>query len=339
MDTIPILHCFDHNYVLQAGVCFHSLLSHTSPTRHYVLHVMATGLTAEDKDLLQGIVGHFRNATLVFDNPPKLDLPDLKGGNFSKALFYKLALANLYPQYDRAIVSDVDVVYADDIALAYDVLPVDSSAYLAGPLDVTYASWRGEGILRDLGAPKSLRRYFSNFSAEERSQLRVGAGFMTFNLRRMREEQIPDRCFSFAKKNFKRLVLPEQDVLNLICGEDIVFYPPRMMAIASYATRYHSMTPAEKEDNPAWEAMFSHPVQIHYATGIKPWKYPASPMADLWFNALLDSGLFARWRTWIDNELNGEKNFLKRKRLFQWRIPLGKRRTLSFELTKETRHS
>lgn len=200
MDTIPILHCFDHNYVLQAGVCFHSLLSHTSPTRHYVLHVMATGLTAEDKDLLQGIVGHFRNATLVFDNPPKLDLPDLKGGNFSKALFYKLALANLYPQYDRAIVSDVDVVYADDIALAYDVLPVDSSAYLAGPLDVTYASWRGEGILRDLGAPKSLRRYFSNFSAEERSQLRVGAGFMTFNLRRMREEQIPDRCFSFAKR-------------------------------------------------------------------------------------------------------------------------------------------
>lgn len=336
MSTIPVIHCFDGNYVLQAGVCFHSLLSHADPSRTYSLHVVGTGLTDADRALLREVVARFPNATLAFSEPPALDLPDFRGGNFAKDLFYKLKAAELFPQYDVAVISDVDVVYADDVALAFDALRADGPALLAGPLDISYAAWRGEGILRDLGAPKSLRRYATRFTPEERARLRLGAGLMTFNLRRMREERLTERFMAFARGNFHRLILPEQEVFNLVCGDHTQAYPPHMMAIAGYHAHYLRMTPAERQDNPAWDAMFAHPVQIHYASGVKPWKYPASPLADLWFDALLGSGLFARWRAWIDDVLHHEERLRKRRRLLLWQIPLSRRRRLRFELSKDT---
>ncbi len=335
MNCIPIIHCFDHNYVLQAGVCFHSLLTHANPQRTYALHVVGTGLTEDDRADLHAIVGRFPNATLAFTEAPALDLPDFHGGNFAKDLFYKLKTPELFPQYDIAIISDVDVVYADDIALAFDALN-DPHAYLAGPLDVSYAAWRGEGILRDLGAPKALRRYHRQFTGDERAQLRIGAGLMTFNLRKMREDRLSEQCFAFARANFARLILPEQDILNLVCQGRTCDYPPRLMAIAGYEEHYRQMSPEARQANPAWDAMFAHPVQIHYATGIKPWKYPASPMADLWFDALLASGLFPRWRAWIDHTLHHDERLRKRRRLFACACPLGSRRRLVLELFKDT---
>ncbi|MBO6067190.1 MAG: glycosyltransferase family 8 protein, partial [Kiritimatiellae bacterium] len=91
MTEVPIVHCFDHNYVLPAGVAFRSLLAHA---RHadvmYLLYVIGSGLTDDDKALLDGIVGKFENARLEFLPPPELPLPKLKRGNFSRDMFYKM---------------------------------------------------------------------------------------------------------------------------------------------------------------------------------------------------------------------------------------------------------
>lgn len=335
LGEIPIIHCFNRNYVLPAGVCFYSLLQHANPSRRYSIHVVGTGLSKADCACLERVVGLFPNASLHIMEAPPLALPKVEG-NFSKDLYHKLKLADWFPQYDRVVVADVDVVYADDVALAFDCLRSDEDIYFAGPEDVSYAVWHGKGILRDSGLPKSLRRYTKNFSAAERARMILGSGFMTLNLAKMRRENVAERCLKFVQDNAHRLILPEMDVLNLVCSPALKAYPPRMMAIAGYWREYARLTQKERASNPAWDAMFAHPVQIHYASGIKPWKYPDSPMADLWFDALLESGLFSTWRKWIDDFIHHDENLVRRRKIFSFCVPLGLHRRIALSLEKET---
>ncbi|MDO5463143.1 MAG: hypothetical protein Q4F99_06660, partial [bacterium] len=67
----------------------------------------------------------------------------------------------------------------------------------------------------------------------------------------------------------------------------------------------------------------------------KPWNYPDSPMADLWFDALLKSGLFPQWLKWIDNYMHGESRKYKRRTLFKCSMPFGKKQRLRFSMIKE----
>lgn len=336
METIPIVHCFDHNYVLQAAVCFYSLLEHTSPDRNYCIAVIGRNLTQEDKTLLTKIVTQFPQATINIVDAPELDLPDIpKRTNFSKDIFYKFLIADLFPDYTQVIIADVDVVYQGDVADVFEMLADTDDAIIAAPLDISYAAWRGEGILRDLGCPKSLERYHRKLSPEKLSQLRFGAGFMVYNLKRIRELKLSSTWITYTKQHFSQIILPEQDVLNYVSGDQMKPMGGHAMAIAGYYAHYEKLTPQERADNPAWDEMFTHPIQIHYASGIKPWKYPDSPMANLWFDALLKSGLFPLWLKWIDNAMHGENRKIKRRSIFNWSIPVGKKIRFRLSLTKE----
>jgi len=336
MTEVPIVHCFDHNYVLPAGVAFRSLLAHA---RHadvmYVLYVIGSGLTDDDKALLDGIVGKFENARLEFLPPPELPLPKLKRGNFSRDMFYKMLVPDLLPQYDTVLVSDVDVVYAGDVADLYFELDGDENYYVCGTADVGYASWRGHGILKDMGAPKFFRRYFKKMSQAERDRLVMGVGFFAMNARLCRRDGMGRKWMDFAIGNFSRLLLPEQDIINICCHPKIKLVGSRYMAIAGFEPAYRSLTAEERAANPAWNEMFANPVQIHYASGIKPWKYPQSACSKQWFEACLDAGLFDRWRDWYARFMQPYTQMTMGKKLVDCAIPLGRGRKLHLRLHKE----
>ena len=337
MRTIPVIHCFDHNYVLPAGVAFQSMLEQaTSPDTHYALHVVGTALTDGDKTLLSGIVAHFPQASLEFHDPPPLNLPAFENrGNLARDVFYKMMLPDLFPQYDLVIVSDVDVAYADDIASFFDAFGENEDFYVCGTEDIGYASWRARGILRDGGAPKFFKRYQRNMTAEERESLRIGMGFIVMNLRLCRADGMTARWFSFAQGNFDRLVLLEQDVINICCAPKVQAVSSRFMAIAGYEPAYRSLSEAERAANPAWDDMFAHPVQIHYASGVKPWKYPYSACSGLWFQACLSAGLFDLWRARYWHFMAPQFRTMFGKKLLDVRVPVGKR-VFHLQLTKES---
>ena len=338
MKTIPIIHCFDHGYVLPAGVAFQSMLERArSPGTHYALHVVGTALTDGDKTLLQRIVSKFPHASLEFHSPPTLDLPAFeKRGNLARDVFFKMLLPEMFPQYDVAIVSDVDVAYADDVASFFDAAGGDDDFYICGTADVGYASWRGRGILRDRGAPKFFCRYLRNMTDDERGKLVVGMGFTVMNLRACRSDGMVGHWFDFARKNFDRLVLLEQDVMNICCAPRVKVVSSRFMAIAGFEPEYRSLSEVERAANPAWDEMFANPVQMHYASGVKPWKFPHSACSELWFEACLSAGLFDRWRAWYGNFMTPQLRTMFGKSLLDIRIPIGKR-DFHLQLHKEKR--
>lgn len=298
--TLPIVHCFDRNYVLPAAVCFRSLLEHArTPGVAYAIYVIGRDLREADRELLEMVVKPFPNARLVFAPPPPL--PDFsrafpKKSHFSADLFYKLVLPEAFPELDKAVVADVDVVYQDDVAQIWPLLADEEPYELAGIWDLGYAAAHGTGLF-PTGRPL-VQHYLKSFTAAERDKLRIGAGMLVYNLKKLRAAGRSKEWLDFAVRNAARAILPEQEVFGLVRGDLIKVLPLRFMAVAEHAPRYDAMTAAERAANPAWDEMYRAPVQLHYASRIKPWKYPGSARAELWFAALARAGLVEEWRRW-----------------------------------------
>lgn len=143
-----------------------------------------------------------------------------------------------------------------------------------------------------------VQHYLKSFTAAERDKLRIGAGMLVYNLKKLRAAGRSKEWLDFAVRNAARAILPEQEVFGLVRGDLIKVLPLRFMAVAEHAPRYDAMTAAERAANPAWDEMYRAPVQLHYASRIKPWKYLGSARAELWFAALARAGLVEEWRRW-----------------------------------------
>lgn len=299
MKIIPIIHCFDTNYVLPAAVCFQSLLEHANTANaQYALYVIGN-ITDRDQAKLKSIVTKFPNASLSFLQPQPLPIPSdvlPKSGHYSVDLYQKLAIPKLFPEYDKAIVADVDVVYQDDIAKVFDACPLDGKHLVSGVWDLGYAASHKQGLF-PFGRPL-IKKYNKLYSPTELDKLRIGAGLLVYDIKGLREGNWSLKWSKFAQTNAHRAILPEQEIINLTLEDKIRILPLGFMAIAEHATTYDQMTPKQRNDNPSWDEMYATPIQMHYASKIKPWKFPGCSRAELWFDACTRAGAIEIWRKW-----------------------------------------
>lgn len=319
MKDLNIAMCFDHNYVLPAAVSIYSLLEHAKrPGVRYCISAVGADFTDQDRALLSSVVGKFENARLAFETPPELGFDVatvLKGSHFSAALFFKMLLPRLFPDCDRLLVLDADTVYNDDVAVLCDEVAGCDDFYLAGAWDQCYARWHCKGLIPDGRVVMS--NYSVHWTEDEREKLIVNAGLMVLNCRKIVADGIVDKWIEMTKRDFGRLTLPEQEVMNFVCDERVLPLSWRSMAYAHFYPEYYKMSDSERQANPVWIEMFENPVQIHFTDRNKPWQYPALPMAGLWFDACIRAGLFDEWRKWYGQYSRPMVTWAKRIALFE----------------------
>ncbi len=146
---------------------------------------------------------------------------------FPLPVYFRLFAPAIFQNYDSILYLDSDLVALADVA---DLLRRDlGSALVAASHDCKF-----EGDLRN---PHSLPgcRFKEN-------ALRCGieyqpddsyfnSGVMVMNLRAMREENTLER-FLTAIRLVKKPMLPDQDILNLVCRGRVKFLPPAWNAMA-----------------------------------------------------------------------------------------------------------
>ena len=145
-QEIPLMFCFDNNYVIPAAVAFYSLLEHANKDYKYTMYVLHTDISYENQEKLQETIKPFSDfAELIFvDMENKFEgLWDriATKGHFSKEVMYKVLVASIFPKYDKIIVSDVDVVFLNDISQSYFDLDVSEDYYLAGVKMIGKMKW------------------------------------------------------------------------------------------------------------------------------------------------------------------------------------------------------
>ncbi|AFI05210.1 glycosyltransferase family 8 protein [Helicobacter cetorum] len=304
--VIPVITTFDNNYVLPASVAFSSFLhcmhlSHPSDIPHnsecliqfIVLH---NGISQNSQDKLRQTLAPFSLAPFNLSFSLKfIDLNDrflneweliTSKHHFKKEVFYKLLIPNLFKEYDKAIVTDVDVLFCQDVRECFINFDCESSYLLAGVRIIDYERYFGwEG--------------YKKFSESEREALHAGfdAGFYVANLKRMRETKFEEKCLKFMSENISKLQMCELDVLN-ICLDNAKtnsIYPlPLKHMVCFY---YHDLYGKELENlkphvysaKEIKEAALK-PSMIHYSSNEKPWLSFEPKKFALYYNAL--AGLF-----------------------------------------------
>jgi len=282
---IPVMQCFDNNYVIPAAVSFYSMLENANPKYFYKLFVLHSDITVQNQQKLTKLVRSFPYADLEFiemsnrfnDVWESMTNTD----HLSKEVLYKLITPHIFEQYDKLIITDVDVVFLGDIAPSYHALDQQPDAYFAG--------------VRQINPDKSfLRPYYEGykqaFSPIEYEQIKVCGGYLVANLKKLREDNMPDVFISYLKNNSDRLLQAEQDVINFCCRSKQISMLPLNYVVCSYMYDICTSLDITASDpyytfKEMQDAM-DHPIQLHYATKTKPWNTPDATKAQIWYDYL-----------------------------------------------------
>lgn len=315
MEVIPVVHCFDNNFVLPACISFYSMLEHADKKYFYKLYVMYSDISLENQKKLVKIVNNFSNASIDFVNMNN-QFSDLfsqteNKKHYSKEIYYKFLVPQIFTQFDKAIITDVDVVFLDDISKDFISFDINDNYYLAGV----------RSLLKKDSWLLDFKKRYSDFTKEEKDKLLTGAGYWIFNLKKMRDDNMVNKFIDFALKNSKRIIQPEQDTVNIVCAPNIKLLHPRVMVCAFHYNMYKSSDDYSEDlryDSVVVREAIENPVQLHYA-GKKPWN-GYKTMSKVWFEYLYKLDLIEEYVDFINILLKS-----KTKKIFSFKLPLIKR--------------
>ncbi|PAF51522.1 glycosyltransferase [Helicobacter sp. 13S00477-4] len=203
--------------------------------------------------------------------------------HFAKEIFYKIVASSLFPQYEKIIISDVDVIFLDDVKESFLAFNTDEKIYLSG-----IKSTNPNNIFPLTGWKEGYKK-FSKIELESIMN-GIGAGYFIANLKQIRKDKIEEKMIDYAIKNAHKLIQPEQDILNIVCYPYIKSLSLRHMISHTmwqrYGEKWEKLTPVTYPEEEITQARIN-PIQIHYDGNKKPWKYPNIPKSDLWFYYLV----------------------------------------------------
>lgn len=288
---IPLMFCFDNNYVIPAAVAFYSLLEHANREYKYVLYVLHTDISIKNQEKLYETIKEFSEfSELIFvDMDNKFEglweRIETKG-HFSKEVMYKVLVSSIFPIYDKIIVSDVDVVFLNDISESFFALDSEEDCYLAGVKMIGKLKWY-------------MDQYLDRFTEEEVERLSgFCGGYIVFNLKKLREDNMEEKFVECFEKEGQRINQMEQDVLNLCCSPKIKRLPLKYLACSYMWDEYKT---EEDKETDIWyskeeiEDAMQNTVQLHYATSRKPWKNVDCTKSEIWFEYLAKTNFFKEY--------------------------------------------
>lgn len=302
-QIIPICFMFNDNYRVPAQVAIASMLDNRNRSHIYRLHVLYTdqSVTEATRKSLSRLVASYPDVSIYFRNVEleKLDCwENIFKAHFSKEILIKLALPSIFPEYERIICTDVDVVFTGDVSQAFTDYDM-TGYYLCGVRSLEIID---EFVQR--------QRYPNEI--KDRLKGGVGAGFLVYNLKDLRNHGV-EKAFIYNLQVCKGVITqPEQDIINLtIPSERILHLPLKFM----FCTYMYSLFREKKLDlrcGGEWRHYLFHdirqdieadayntreeilealeaPIQVHYATGVKPWNTRFCYRKLLWLRYLFTS--------------------------------------------------
>lgn len=239
---IPVFFSTDDNYIPYLDVAISSLIANASEDFRYRIIVLNTGLSKENTDLVK----KKESSDFIIEF---IDISDRLGNiksrfkdvyHFSLASYYRLFIASLFPEYDKVIYLDCDLVILGDISELYEINI-------------------GENILA--AAPEQFVRSTAEFRiyAERALGLNpdfyVNSGVLLMNLDEFRKRRIEDRFVELISKYDFDLLDPDQAYLNYLCRG-------RIHVLPNGWNKEPKPTQCDGKKN-----------IVHYALYKKPWQY------------------------------------------------------------------
>ncbi len=252
-QIIPIFFATDENYAPYLSVTLESMLANASKDCFYKIHVLTSKLSDVtkariEKSLTKNSSIEYVSLTKELDKvSEKLHLRDY----YSKETYYRFFIANLYPQYDKVLYLDCDIIVLGDIAELYNV-PLGNRLVAACQEEVmATVKVFGDYVEKALDVPCA--DYFN-------------AGILLMNAKLFREEDIESQFVELLGQ-YKFRVTQDQDYLNVLCKGRT-----KQLHLGWNKTAF---------DNPYFNEKMLR--IIHYKMTNKPWRYSNVKYADFFW--------------------------------------------------------
>ncbi|MEA5047010.1 MAG: glycosyltransferase family 8 protein [Eubacteriales bacterium] len=266
-EIIPIFFSIDDGYAPFLSVALNSMIQNASKRYHYKAIVLY-------KDL--SIRNHRKIARLATDNfeiqfvsmENRLDgITDrtsirLRCDYFTFTIFFRLFIPVMFPEYDKGIYLDSDVVVPGDISELYHTELGDNFLGAVADHSVVDIPPLANYIERAVGIEK--HHY-------------INSGVLLMNLKELREARLDQRFFELLNKYHFECIAPDQDYLNALCSGRIAYLPPCWDAMPR-------AIPAEGAKP------VNEPKLIHYNLFSKPWCYDSIQYESYFWQYAQDSG-------------------------------------------------
>lgn len=239
---IPIFFSTDDNYIPYLDVAIASLIANASKEHEYRIMVLNTGLRQENvRKILQNERAGFKIDFIDISEEVESIKARLKDVyHFSVVTYYRLFIASLFPQYDKVIYLDCDLVVLGDISELYGV---DLGDNILGAAPEQFVQNTEE-----------FRRYAEEALGVDPDGY-VNAGVLLMNLEAFRRHGIEERFTDLITEYDFDLLDPDQAYLNYLCRGKIHVLPNGW----------------NKEPMPL--ACEGKKNIVHYALYKKPWQY------------------------------------------------------------------
>lgn len=273
-EIIPIFFSIDDSYAPYLAVALNSAIKNSSPEREYRSIILHQGLSEEHQMRLSLL--ERPNFTIEFYEMERgLETITDRSSNylrcdyFTLTIYYRLFIASMFPEFDKAIYIDSDVVVLGDLAELYD----------------THLGYKVIGACQDksvAGVPQ-LVKYMEECIGVKKEEY-INSGVLLMNLKALRESKFDEHFLCLLNTYHFQSIAPDQDYINAICNGKIHYLS------AAWDTMPNEGTP---------ELVGAK--LIHYNLFSKPWCYDGVQYGDIFWKYAKDSGYY---REALENKKN-----------------------------------
>lgn len=198
MADIPIILCFDDRILVGAGVTIKSLLNAAHSDTTYEINILNPGFPDDLKVSLKSLTDGTRHSMRFFEvAPERFDGVPTGRGSWTEIVYYRLIAPEIITDRDRAIYSDVDVFFTDDM----------SEVFATNLEDIEWA-----GVAAEANSPDMVMH---TYIPENTKDQIVFSGFMVMNLELMRRNNAVQRYFETIDKVGDKLRFFDLDLVNV----------------------------------------------------------------------------------------------------------------------------
>lgn len=273
-QQIPIFFTIDNAYAPFLSVALNSAIKNASKERNYIAIVLHEGLNDENCKKLKSLeTENFKiELTPMKANFEALDdrmSNRLRCDYFTLTIYFRLFIPAMFPQFDKGIYIDSDVVITDDLSHLFDTDIGDN--FIGACNDLSIAD-----------VPE-LVAYTENAVGVEKGEY-INSGVLLMNLKKMRECDFEGHFLNLLNEYHFDCIAPDQDYINAMCNGKI-----------HYLDAYWDAMPNDAKPK------LENTGIIHYNLFSKPWCYDNIQYEEEFWQYAKDSGFI----TEIEEYKNG----------------------------------
>lgn len=199
--VIPIFFTVDDNYTPYLAVVLSSIIDNCSKDYHYVIKVLYTNISETNKKKIAKFESTDFNIEFVDLNYYTDKIRDklYTRDYYTTTTYFRLFIPELYPQYDKAIYLDSDMVVTGDISKLYNE-KLGKNLLGAVPDQSVYATPEFQEYVEKVVGMSTYKTYFN-------------AGMLLMNLDELRKYKFQEK-FMYLLSTVKYTVAQDQDYLN-----------------------------------------------------------------------------------------------------------------------------